>query len=110
MASTILKMGSYDTLIKIVGSGPRRGRLKQKGPQMAPVNIRIKQTMMMAFENQSARARCSINGAVIAGWPFYTWSIHAVQKYRGRNTCGQSRSKSPRWLPLGNGLGRHGEG
>lgn len=77
---------------------------------MAPVNIRIKQMMMTAFENQSAKGRCSINGAVIVGWPFYICSIHAVQKYRGSNACRRSRSKSPTWLPLGNGLGRHSEG
>lgn len=110
LPSMILKVCSYDTLIKMVDSGPRTGRLNQKSLGMAPVNRRIKQTMMMAFEKQSAKGECSINGAVIVGWPFYTCTIHATQKYRGSNTRLRSCSKSLRWLPLGSGTGRHGEG
>lgn len=93
-----------------MGSGPRIGRVKQKSPEMAPGNIKIKQTRKLAFENQSAKGECPINGTVIVGWPFYTCSIHVMQKYRGSNPWQGSGSKSPRWLPLGSRTGRRGKG
>lgn len=48
LPSKILQMCSEAIIIKIVGSGIRINRLKQKSPQTAPVNTKMKQMMKLA--------------------------------------------------------------